>query len=145
MADTTNNTEHKIVNVEEDHGLNARILRAMVAVTAIAVVISALFGPLRFTTGLLIGGVLAIFSHNWLRNSAAAAINLAISGGIQQLRLMQFLLRYLVVGLAVFAAYAVDIASLPAMLLGLSSFVAALFIEATREFYFAIIQREEIN
>jgi uncharacterized RDD family membrane protein YckC len=88
---------------------------------------------------LLIGGVLAIFSHNWLRNSAGAAINLAIGEGVHQIRLMQFLLRYVVIGLVVFAAYIIDIASLTAMLLGLSSFVVALLIEAIREFYFAII------
>jgi hypothetical protein len=41
--------------------------------------------------------------------------------------------------LVVFAAYSIDIASLTAMLLGLSSFVVALLIEAIREFYFAII------
>ncbi len=117
----------------------------MVAVTAVAVIVSSLLGSLRFTTGLLIGGVLAIFSHNWLKNSAGAAIHLAIGEGVQQIRLMQFLLRYLVIGLVVFAAYLVDIASLTAMLIGLSSFVAALLIEAIREFYFAIFQREEIS
>jgi hypothetical protein len=58
---------------------------------------------------------------------------------------MQFILRYLVVGAAVYAAFKVGIASLPAMLLGLSSFVVAIFAEALREFYFAIFQREEIS
>ena len=93
MADTANNTAQETVNIEQDHGLNARIFRAMVAVTAIAVIVSSLLGSLRFTTGLLIGGVLAIFSHNWLKNSAGAAINLAIGEGVQQLRLIRFLLR----------------------------------------------------
>ena len=138
MADTANNTAEETV-ITEDHGLNTRIFRAMVAVTAVAVIVSSLLGSLRFTTGLLIGGVLAIFSHNWLRNSAGAAINLAIGEGVHQIRLMQFLLRYVVIGLVVFAAYIIDIASLTAMLLGLSSFVVALLIEAIREFYFAII------
>ena len=145
MADTANNTAQETVNTEQDHGLNARIFRAMVAVTAVAVIVSSLLGSLRFTTGLLIGGVLAIFSHNWLKNSAGAAIHLAIGEGVQQIRLMQFLLRYLVIGLVVFAAYLVDIASVTAMLIGLSSFVVALLIEAIREFYFAIFQREEIS
>ena len=38
-----------------------------------------------------------------------------------------------------------DIASLPGMLLGMSSFVVALLFEAVREFYFVIIHREEIT
>jgi ATP synthase I chain len=143
MADTANNTAETTVITEEDHSLNTRIFRAMVTVTAVAVIVSSLLLSLRFTAGLLIGGVLAIFSHNWLRNSAGAAINLAIGEGVQQIRLLQFLLRYLVIGLVVFAAYIIDIASITAMLLGLSSFVVALLIEAIREFYFAITQREE--
>ena len=138
MAENSDNTAEATVITEVDHGLNTRIFRAMVAVTAIAVIASSLLGSLRFTAGLLIGGVLAIFSHNWLSNSAGAAIKLAIGEGVQQLHLMQFLLRYLVIGLVVFAAYIIDIASLTAMLLGLSSFVVALIIEAIREFYFAI-------
>ena len=117
----------------------------MTVVTGLAVMISALIGPWRVTVGLMIGGALALFSHRWLRNSSAAAIKLAAGGGVQQIQLMQFILRYLVVGAAVYAAYEAGIASLPAMLLGLSSFVVAIFAEAVREFYFAIIQREEIS
>ncbi|PYS68983.1 MAG: hypothetical protein DMF69_18380 [Acidobacteria bacterium] len=117
----------------------------MAAANAIAVVVSAVIGPWRFTTGLLIGGVLALFSHRWLRNSAAAAIKLSIGGGVKQIQLFQFLLRYLVVAAAIFAASEFGIASLSAMIVGLSSFVLALFVEALREFYFAIIRREEIS
>jgi len=84
-----------------------------------------------------------LFSHNWLRNSAAAAIRLAAGGAVQQLHLFQFLFRYVVIGAAIFAAYFADVASLPGMLLGMSSFVVALFFEAIREFYLVIIHREE--
>ena len=117
----------------------------MLAVTGLAVVISAFICPWRTTAGLFIGGALALFSQHWLRNSAAAAIRLSVGGGVQQIRLLQFILRYVVVGSAIFAAYEAGIASLPAMLLGLSSFVVALMVEALREFYFAIIHREETS
>ena len=117
----------------------------MVLVTGLAVVVSAFVAPWRFTSGLLIGGLLAIFSHRWLSNSAAAAIRLSIGGGVQQIRLFQFLLRYIVLAAVVLAAYGVGLASLAAMLVGLNTFVVALFVEALREFYFAIIQREETN
>ena|SRR5436190_7541319 len=138
MSDTTYTNE-------PDRALDRRIFRAMAAANAIAVVVSAVIGPWRFTTGLLIGGVLALFSHRWLRNSAAAAIKLSIGGGVKQIQLFQFLLRYLVVAAAIFAASEFGIASLSAMIVGLSSFVLALFVEALREFYFAIIRREEIS
>ena len=142
MANTTNNASPITV---EDHRLNARVFRVMTGVTGLAVMVSAFIGPWRVTVGLLIGGMLALLSHRWLRVSSAAAINLAVGGGLQQIRLMQFLLRYLVVGSALFAAYQAGIADLIALFAGLSSFVVAIFVEALREFYFAIIQREEIS
>jgi hypothetical protein len=51
----------------------------------------------------------------------------------------------MVVGLAGFAAYQLNLVSLPATIAGLSSFVVALFAEALRETYFIIIHREGIN
>ncbi len=145
MSVTANNTAPTTVVTEDDQGLNGRIFRVMLAVTVVAAVASGFVAPWRFTTGLLIGGMLALFSHRWLRNSAAAAIDLSVGGGVRQIQLFQFLLRYLVVGAAIYAAFEFGIASVSAMIIGLSSFVVALFVEAFREFYFAIIRREEIS
>ena len=126
-----------------DKAINQRIFRTMAIATGLSVAVSALVGPWRFTTGLLLGGLLALFSHRWLKNSAAAAIQLATDQGVKQLRLAQFLLRYVVIAGVVFATYTLDLVSLTAVLAGLSSFVVALMVEASREFYFAIIEREE--
>ena len=115
----------------------------MVVATALTVAIAAFIAPWRVTTGLLLGGVLALFSHSWLKNSAAAAIQLSAEGGTSQWRLAQFVLRYVVLAAAVFAAYTLDLVSLTAVLAGMSTFVVAMFVEAIREFYFAIIKREE--
>jgi len=145
MSNSANETAEMSIQTEPDHRLNTRVFRVMVAVTVLSATVSAFVGPWRFTTGLVIGGVLAIFSHRWLSNSAAAAIRLSIGGGVQQIGLFQFILRYVVVAATVFAATELGIASLSAMLVGLSSFVLALMVEALREFYFAIIQREEIS
>jgi hypothetical protein len=117
----------------------------MVSATGVGLAISSLIAHWRFTAGLGIGGLLALFSHNWLRNSAAATIRLAAGGEVQHLRMFQFLLRYVVIAAVIVAAYYADIASLPGMLLGMSSFVVALIFEAVREFYFVIIHREEIT
>ena len=115
----------------------------MAVATALAVIVSAFFAPWRVTSGLLVGGLLALFSHRWLKNSAAAAIQLSTSGGRPQLRLAQFVLRYAVVAAVVVSLYTLDLISLPAVLAGMSSFVVAMFVEAVREFYFAITKREE--
>ncbi len=91
------------------------------------------------------GGLLALFNHRWLKNSAAAAIQLSTTDGASQFGLAQFLLRYLVIAAVIFAMVTLDLVSLPAMLAGLCSFVIAMLVEAVREFYFAIIEREEIS
>ena len=129
-----------------DNGIDARIFRNMAAVAALAVIISVPFGPWRVTTGLLLGGVLSLLNHYWMRSSIAAGFDMALGQGIKpQIRLVHYVLRYFVVGTVVFLAYQLNIVSLPATLAALCSFVAALFVEAFREFYFAIIHREETN
>ena len=120
--------------------IHTRVFRIMALTTAFTVAVSAFVMPWRVTTGLLVGGLLALFSHNWLKNSAAAAIHLSATGGQPQLRLAQFVLRYVVIGAVIFSAYTLDLISLPAVFIGLSSFVVAMFAEALREFYFAIIE-----
>ena len=117
----------------------------MAIATGLSVAVSAVVGPWRVTTGLLLGGLLALFNHRWLKNSAAAAIRLSTTGGASHFNLAQFLLRYLVIAAAVYATVTLDLVSLPAVLAGLCSFVVAMMVEATREFYFAIIEREEIS
>src|ERR1044072_4963636 len=126
-----------------DNAINQRVFRTMAIVTGLSVAVSALVGPWRVPTGLLLGGLPALFSHRWLKNSVAAAIQLATDRGVKQLRLAQFLLRYVVIAGVVFGTYTLDLVSLPAVLAGLCSFVVALLAEDLREFYFAIIEREE--
>jgi hypothetical protein len=129
----------------QDNAINLRIFRTMAIATGLSVAVSAMVGPWRFTTGLLVGGLLALFNHRWLKNSAAAAIQLSTSGGAPQFRVAQFLLRYVVIAAVIFATVEFDLVSLPAVLAGLCTFVIAMMVEAFREFYFAIIEREEIS
>ena len=127
------------------NAINLRIFRTMAIATGLSVAVSAVIGPWRVTTGLLFGGLLALFSHHWLKNSAAAAIEMSVGGATPRLRLTQFVLRYVVIGAFVFLLNELNLVSLTAVLAGMSSFVVAIFVEALREFYFAIIQREEIS
>jgi hypothetical protein len=128
-----------------DEGLNSRVFRVMAATTIIAASVSVFIAPWRVSLGLLVGGLLALFSHSWLKNSAAAAIRLSANGGAPDFRLAQFVLRYVVIAAFIFSAHTLDLISLPAVLAGMSSFVVALMVEALREFYFAIKHREEIS
>ncbi len=117
----------------------------MIVASSSAVVGSLVFAPWRITTGLVLGGILALLNHRWLRNSTAAVFSVLVDGEKPRLRLTHYFLRYLVVGAVVFVAYRLNVVSLAATLIGLSSFVAAIFVEAFREFYLAFIQREETN
>jgi hypothetical protein len=117
----------------------------MIAATAVATIVSAVFASWRTTSGLLLGGILALLSHSWLKSSAMAAISLSIGSERPRLKLFQFLLRYIVIAAVVLTASLLNVVWVPAVLFGLSTFVVALLIEALREFYFAIIRREEAN
>ena len=130
---------------EVDARLNARILRVMIGTTVVAVSMAVLFAPWRVATGLLIGGLLSIFSHRWLQTSVSTLIALSVGGKKPTINLAKFILRYLVMGAVAFVAYKLRVASLPAVLAGLCTFVVALFAEAVREFYFVIIHREETS
>lgn len=147
MSNTANNLDDKTVLSEAgaDLGLYARVFRVMLGATGLAVVVSAFFEPWRVTNGLLIGGLLSLVNHYWLQTSVSAVVALSVGGEKPKLNLAKFILRYLVIGAVAFLAYELRIASLPALLAGLCTFVLALFAEALREMYFVIIQREEIN
>jgi hypothetical protein len=122
---------------------NRRIFRSMIVVVILAVSVSLLFAPWRVSTGLLLGGLLSLVNHYWLTSSTTAAFSVLVDGQKPRLGLVQYFLRYAVIGSVILLAYKFGIASVPALIAGLCSFVAALFVEASREFYFAIIHREE--
>ncbi len=133
-----------VPGVNED-GLENRLWRNMIASVLVAVAAGAAFAPWRVTTGLLLGGVLSLVSHHWLRSSIAAVFDVEQPGKRPRLKVWRYLIRYLLIGAVGFAAFKLQIISLPAMLVGLCAFVPALLAEAFRQFYYAIIHREEIS
>jgi hypothetical protein len=128
-----------------DERLHTRVFRTMILTTVLAVLWSVFFTSWQVTTGLLIGGLLALLNHRWLQTSISAAFGVLVHGEKPRITLTKYIIRYFIVGVVVFAGYTLGIASLPAIIAGLCTFVVALFVEAIREMYFAIIQREEIS
>ena len=145
MKRTLTDVGGSALSAEHESGINARVFRTMVIAVVLSVIGSAPFTTWRVTTGLLLGGLLSLFNHHWMRTSVSAAFDRALGGSKPRLGLARYVLRYLVIGATVFAAHQLDIVSLPATLAGLCSFVVAFFVEALREIYFAIIRREEIS
>jgi hypothetical protein len=134
-----------LTDAEPDQGLRARVFRVMLATTVLAVFVASLMAQWRVATGLLLGGLLALLNHHWLQTSVSTAFALALGEQKRpKINLAQYVLRYLVIAGVTFVAYKLRVASLPAIVAGLCTFVVALFAEALREFYFVIIQREGV-
>ena len=128
----------------ETSATERRIFRSMCLTVVVAVALSAALAPWRVTTGLLLGGVLSLFSHHWLRTSVAAMFDgVAARGAQPNVRIVRFVLRYFIVGTSIAAAYMLDLVSLTATLFGLCSFVVAALLEAFIQTYHAIVNREE--
>src|SRR5262249_28154861 len=125
--------------------INTRIFRTMLIAVLIAAVASLFFFRWRVATGLLLGGLLSLLNFRWMHSSIGAVLSVASAGTKPEIRITHYVFRYLVVGLAVYVAYLLHVVSLPATIVGLCSFVVALFVEAFREFYSSIVHREEIG
>ena len=81
-----------------------------------------------------------------MRTSIAAAFDRALGAGTKpKFTSVKYVLRYFVVAAAVFAAYQLGYRFVASDNCRSCSFVVALFVEAFREFYFAIIHREETS
>jgi hypothetical protein len=145
MRQTRDNEGGRTSSENRDSSIDGRVFHTMVFATAFAVIASLPFAHWRVTTGLLVGGLLSLFNHHWLSSSTAAALSVVAHGAKPQLKLSRYILRYLVIGAVVFILYKLNLVSLAATIGGLCSFVIALFVEAFREFYLAIIHREEIS
>jgi hypothetical protein len=145
MEETQHNPGGSMFRKVRGNGIDGRIFLSMTFATVIAVIASLPFAQWRVSSGLLLGGMLALLNHHWLSGSTTAAFAVLAHGATPRLKLVQYILRYLVIATVIFIAYRLNVVSLAATLLGLSSFVVALFVEALREFYFAFIHREEIS
>lgn len=144
MSEIADSAETVAFAGQEGAALERRLLRAMYVVIALAVIVSALVAPWRVTTGLLLGGVLALFNHHWLRSSLAAVFGGPIAAGRRpRLNAARYVLRYFVIACVVASAYLLNLINVPATLAGLCAFAAAVMVEAFTQLYFAIIHREE--
>ncbi len=147
MSEMTNSVAtNAIVTGESDAfvvGMERRIFRLMCVTVACAVAVSLLFAPWRVTTGLLLGGLLSLLSHHWLRTSVAAAFAVAADGAKPRWGITRYIFRYAVAAFAIASAAMLDVVSLTATLAGLCSFVVAALVEAFIQVYNALINGKE--
>lgn len=143
MSEIVNNVGRSALSVNDPVAMEQRLFRAMCGAVAISVIISLPLAPWRVTTGLLLGGILSLFNHHWLRTSLAAVFGKAESGKRVKINAARYVLRYFVIAAVVALAYTLNLVSIVATLIGLCSFVVAALAEAFMQIYFAIVNREE--
>ncbi len=120
-----------------------RLFRVMCWTVALTTLASLFVAPWRVTTGLLLGGVLALLNHHWLRTSVHTAFSgVALTGLRPKLSIARFVLRYFVIAAAIIVAYEFELVSIVATLVGLSAFVVAALIEAFIQTCLTFIKRE---
>ncbi len=144
MSEIVNSVGARAFVDEPIGAVELRIFRSMFGVVGIAIIASVALAPARFTGGLALGGALALLNYHWLRSSVRA---LLIEATVKRPRftIMRYVFRYLIVGTIIYAAFTMQLISVPATIIGLCAFVPALFIEALRQFYFIIIRGEGTN
>ena len=141
MSQIAHSVRGEGITAGADGALEMRVFRVMIATVALAAIGSTMLAPWRVTFGLILGGGLSLLNYHWLRTSIAAVFN--VTGTDRpRVKIWRYIVRYFVVSVAVFAAYQLQVVSLAATIVGLCSFVPALFVEALRQFYSAIIHRE---
>jgi len=145
MNEAADSAGHGLRRSDDAGALESRIFRVMALAVAVAVCLSMPLAPWRSTSGLALGGVLSLLNYHWLRSSISALIRANASDKAVGHQASRYVLRYVVIGSVVFGAYYAGVISLPATIIGLCSFVVALFVEAFRVFYIAFISREEIS
>ena len=143
MSEIVNNVGRSAFSATDPVAMERRLFRSMCGAVAISVIASAALAPWRVTTGLLLGGLLSLFNHHWLRTSLSAVFGTAESGKRVKISAARYVLRYFVIGAVVALAYALGLVSIVATLVGLCSFVVAAMMEAFMQIYFIIINREE--
>jgi hypothetical protein len=143
MSEMVNSAGSGALKGTDPAAMERRLFRWMLWTVALAVVVSVPLAPWRVTTGLLLGGVLSLFNHHWLRTSLAAVFSTAQSGKRVKINAARYVLRYFVIAGVVASASALNLVSLVATLVGLCSFVVAAMIEAFMQIYFTIAHREE--
>jgi hypothetical protein len=125
--------------VEETTAVEKRLWRFLIISLAFECVLSLILADLKFLIGILVGGSLSMFNFHLLQNSVRGLFQTESNSFA-----IKFFLRFVIIGLVIWGFYFLEIVSITAVLLGLSSFAAALMLEAIVQFYFVITKHEEL-
>jgi hypothetical protein len=125
--------------VAETTAVEKRLWRFLIISLVLECVLSLILADLKFMFGIIVGGSLAMFNFHLLQNSVRGLFNTQSNSFA-----IKFFLRYVIAGLVIWLFFYLQIVSITAVLLGFSSFAAALMLEAIVQFYFVITKHEEL-
>lgn len=106
-----------------------RVLVIMTVIIAVGTIAGFVFGPARFGAGVIVGGVMSFANYFWQRSSTRAIFEQAANGEKPMLLGVRYILRYVAIGLVVWAIYATGALPIVAVVLGLAAFAFAVVIE----------------
>jgi ATP synthase I chain len=125
--------------VAETTAVEKRLWRFLIISLVLECVLSLILADLKFMFGIIVGGSLAMFNFYLLQNSVRGFWNTQSNSFA-----IKFFLRYVIIGLVIWLFFYLQIVSITSVLLGFSSFAAALMLEAIVQFYFVITKHEEL-
>jgi hypothetical protein len=125
--------------VAETTAVEKRLWRFLIISLVLECVLSLILADLKFMFGIIVGGSLAMFNFHLLQNSVRGLFQTQSNSFA-----IKFFLRYVIIGLVIWLFFYLQIVSITSVLLGFSSFAAALMLEAIVQFYFVITKREEL-
>src|SRR5438128_2688318 len=107
---------------------HARILWLMAIVVILGSVLSFIYIDAHFGSGILIGGILSFLNYYWLKKSLKDIFSQATEGSRPSFLTLNYFLRYLGLGAAIWILYEIKIVSMIAVLLGMGAFAFAIVI-----------------
>lgn len=120
-----------------------RLLFAMTVILIVMVAASLFAAHPDVTIGLILGGALSYLNYFWLKSSLRSLFEKVATGTGGKFSASFYIVRYIVIGVVIFIAAQLHLASVAAMLVGLLSFAFAILLEAIIQLYLAIVVREE--
>jgi hypothetical protein len=143
-SDNSPSNDDESLSLTAPEAVERRVWRNIFAVVAIAVVIAAIVADLTFMLGLVLGGGLALLNYKWLHSSLRAAIG---AGGEKAPpgTIIRFVVRWLVIAAAAWAASKTGYFDPIAILAGLFAPAAAVMIEAAYIAYKSFRKGENDN
>lgn len=142
MSEDTESVVHQ-EDVERQLSLN-RILLIMAAIGLVGSIAGFAFVSPGFGVGIVLGTVLGFINLYWMKRGVAGIIGLAVQGEVPGFLAAKYFLRYLLLGLIVWAAWATRLIPVGAILLGMTMFAFAIVIEGFIRILLSIFGNKEI-